>query len=77
VALGAGGGFPVGPVGHNSGEHALAVPVGLPHGPVAGRQDPVPGGGLRVAGAFGSCGLRVGPGRGRQAGFAGAGAASW
>ena len=53
------------------GEHALAFPVGLLHGPVAGRQDPVPGGRLVVAGPSGGCGLGAGAGRG-QAGFAGA-----
>jgi hypothetical protein len=44
VALDTGGGFPVRPVGHDAGEDALAVPVGVLHGVRADRQQLVPGG---------------------------------
>jgi hypothetical protein len=73
LALDAGGGFPVGPVGHDADEDALAVPVGLLHSLVAGRQGLVPGRCLVMAGPFGGRSLGVGPGRG-QAGFPRAGA---
>ena len=39
LPLPAGGPVPVGPVGHDGGEHGLAFPVGIAHRPVAGRQD--------------------------------------
>src|SRR5206468_1407037 len=38
LALGAGGGLPVGAVGHGLGEHGLALPVGRLQGLVAGGQ---------------------------------------
>jgi hypothetical protein len=66
-------GFPVGPVGHDAGEHAFPFPVGLVHGPVTGRQHLVTGGPLGAAGPAGSCGLGIGPDRG-HAGFLAAGA---
>ena len=45
VALGAGGGVPVRAVGHDRGEGGLALPVGLVHGAVVGREFLLPGGG--------------------------------
>jgi hypothetical protein len=38
LALGAGGGVPVGSVGHGSGEDGFALPVGLVQGLVGGRE---------------------------------------
>ena len=60
VALGAGGGVPVSAVGHDRGEHCLALPVGLVQGLVAGREFLLAGGGVVVAvlfggGGFGTC----------------------
>ena len=49
VALGAGGGVPVGAVGHGRGEDGLALPVGLVQGVVAGREFLLAGGGAVVA----------------------------
>jgi hypothetical protein len=49
VALGAGGGFPVGAVGHGRGEYGLALPVSLVQGLVGGREFVLPGGGVVVA----------------------------
>ena len=67
LALGAGGGVPVGAVGHRLGEHGLALPVGLLQGLVAGGQL-VPGRGVVVVAAVsGGAGL----GGGAQAGQAG------
>jgi hypothetical protein len=39
VPLLSGGGVPVGPVGHDDGEHGLALGVGIVHRLVAGGQD--------------------------------------
>ena len=49
VALGAGGGVPVGAVGHDRGEDGLALPVGLVQGLVAGRELLLAGGGAVIA----------------------------
>jgi hypothetical protein len=73
VPLVAGGGVPVGPVGHDRGEDGLAVPVGVMHCLVAGGQDPVPTGLAGLAAALGGVGLGGGA-DGGQAGFLGAGA---
>ena len=67
VALGAGGGVPVGAVGHYCGEYRLALPVGLLQGLVAGGQL-VPGRGVTVVAALGG---GAGLGGGAQAGQAG------
>jgi hypothetical protein len=53
VALGAGGGVPVGLVGHHRGEHRLPIPVGVVQGPVAGRQHRAVRGVLLLAAAVG------------------------
>ena len=53
VALGAGSGVPVSPVGHHRGEHRLPLPVGVVQGPVAGRQHPAVRGVLLLAAAVG------------------------
>ena len=71
MALDAGSGFPVRPVGHDADEDTLAVLVGVLHGLVASRQSPLPGCRCVVAGPFGGRGLGAGPGR-SQAGFPGA-----
>ena len=60
LALGAGGGVPVGAVGHRLGEHRLALPVGPLQGLVAGGQL-VPGRGVSVVAAV-SGGAGVGGG---------------
>ena len=52
VALGAGGGVPVGAVGHGGGEDGLALPVGLVHGLVAGGELLLAGGVVVVAATF-------------------------
>lgn len=67
VALGAGGGVPVGAVGHDRAEDGLTLPVGLVQGPVAGRELLLAGGGVVVAAVADGCGL----GAGAQAGQAG------
>ena len=60
VALGAGGGVPVGAVGHDRGEDGLALPVGLVQGLVAGRERLLPGGVAGVAaGAAASASARA------------------
>jgi hypothetical protein len=53
----AGGGVPVGPVGHDGGEGGFAVPVAVVHGPVARRQGLLPGGFVGLAAALGGVGL--------------------
>ena len=73
VALGAGGGVPVGAVGHDGGEDGLALPVGLVQGLVAGRECLLPGGGAGVAAGGGGLGFGAGAEAG-QAGLAGGGA---
>jgi hypothetical protein len=73
VALVAGGGVPVGPVGHDGGEDGFAVPVGVVHGPVAGGQGLLPGGFFGLAAALGGFGLGSGADSG-QAGVPGGGA---
>jgi len=60
VALGAGGGVPVGAVGHDRGEHRLALPVGLVQGVVAARELLLAGGGAGVAAIERGCGLGAG-----------------
>ena len=66
VALGAGGRVPVGPVGHDRGEHGLALPVGLAQSLVAGRKLLLARGGAGIAAVTGGCGF----GAGAQAGQA-------
>ena len=73
VALGAGGGVPVGAVGHGRGEDGLALPVGLVQGVVAGREFLLAGGGVVVAALGGGGGFGGGAQAG-QAGLAGGGA---
>ena len=73
MALGAGGGIPVGPVGHRGGEHGLALPVGLMQGLVAVREFLLPGGGVVLAAAAGGFGFRAGA-QGGQVGVPGGGA---
>ena len=67
LALGAGGGLPVGAVSHCLGEHGLALSVGLLQGPVAGSQLVLARGLVVVAAPVGGAGL----GGGTQAGQAG------
>ena len=67
LALGAGGGVPVGAVGHRLGEDGLALPVGLLQGLVAGGQLVLGRGVVVVAAVSGGAGL----GGGAQAGQAG------
>ena len=67
LALGAGGGLPVGAVGHDRGEGSLAPPVGLLQGLVAGGQLVLGCGVVVVAALFGGAGV----GGGAQAGQAG------
>ena len=90
VALGAGGGVPVGAVGHDRGEDGLALPVGLVQGVVAGREFLLAGGGAVVAAAWrrlrlrrwrggrpgGRRGRRRGPGGARRPTYCGAQAVS-
>ena len=73
VALGAGGLFPVGPVGHGGGEDGFALAVGVVQGAVAGGALHVAGGGLVVAAGPGGGGFGGGA-QGGQVGVAGAGA---
>ena len=56
VALGAGGGVPVGAVGHDGGEDGLALPVGLVQGVVAGRELLLADSGVVVAAVGGGFG---------------------
>jgi hypothetical protein len=64
VTLGAGGGVPVGAVGHDGGEHFLALPVRVVQSVVAGREFLRTSGGAGLAVLGGCCGL----GGGAQAG---------
>ena len=73
VALGAGGGVPVGAVGHGRGEDGLPLPVGLVQGLVAGGEFLLAGGGVVVAALGGGGGFGGGAQAG-QAGVAGGGA---
>jgi hypothetical protein len=73
VALVAGGVVPVGPVGHDGGEHLLALAVGVVQGLVAGGQLVLLGGAVVVAVAPGGLGLGGGADAG-QAGVPGSGA---
>ena len=73
VALGAGGGVPVGPVGHDSGEHGLALPVGVMQGLVAAGEFLLPGRGVMLAAAAGGFGIGAGA-DGGQTGVPGGGA---
>ena len=73
VALGAGGGVPVGPVGHDGGEDGLAVPVGLVQGLVAVAELLLLSGVVVLAAAGGGCGFGAGA-DGGQAGVPGGGA---
>ena len=73
VPLGAGGGVPVGPVGHDGGEGDLAFGVDVVQGLVAGGQFLLPTGLLVLGAALRGFGLGGGAGGG-QAGLAGAGA---
>jgi hypothetical protein len=75
VALGSGGGVPVGTVGHHRGEYGLALPVGLVQGVVAGGEFLLASGGVLVAVLAGCCGFGSGAQAG-QAGLAG-GARTW
>ena len=68
VASGAGGGVPVGPVGHGRGEYGLALPVGLVQGVEAGREFLLASGGAGITAL--ACGGGIGGG-GAQAGQAG------
>ena len=67
VALGAGGGFPVGAVDHGRGEYGLALPVGPVQGVIACREFLLAGGGGVVAATLSSGGF----GGGAQADQAG------
>ena len=62
-----------GPVGHDGGEHGLALPVGVVQGLVAGGQRLLLGGVVVLAAAVGGCGVGGGA-DGGQAGVPGAGA---
>src|ERR1035441_9678491 len=73
MPLGAGGGVPVGPVGHDGGEGGLAFGVGVVQGLVAGGQFLLLTGFLLLAAALGSFSLGGGA-DGGQAGVLGAGA---
>ena len=70
VALGAGGGVPVGAVGRDHGEHGLALAVGLVQGVVAGCEILLADGGAVIAAVAGGRGLGAGAQAG-QAGFTG------
>jgi hypothetical protein len=59
VALGAGGGVPVGAVGHGGGEDGLALPVGLVQRLVAGREFLLAGRGAVVAATGGGVSFGV------------------
>jgi hypothetical protein len=73
VPLGAGGGVPVGSVGHDGGEHGLAFGVDVVQGLVAGGQVLLLAGLLVLAVALGGLGLGGGA-YGGQAGVLGGGA---
>ena len=73
VTLGAGGGVPVGPVGHDGGKHGLAVLVGLVQGLVAGGEIPLLGSAVVLAAMCGGGGLGAGA-QAAQAGLPGGGA---
>jgi hypothetical protein len=73
LALGAGGGLPVGAVSHCLGEHGLALPVGLLQGPVASSQLVLARGLVVVAAPVGGAGLGGGA-QAEQAGVPGGGA---
>ena len=73
VALGAGGGVPVGPVGHRGGEDGLALLVGLVQGVVAVAELVLLGGAVVLAAAGGGGGFGTGAQAG-QAGVPGGGA---
>ena len=73
MALGAGGGVPVGPVSHRGGEHGLALLVGLVQGVVAVAELVLLGGVVVLAAAGGGGGFGAGP-DGGQAGVPGGGA---
>src|SRR5207247_1372590 len=60
VALGAGGGIPLGPVGHRGGEHGLALPVDLVQRVVAAGEFLLPRGGVVFAAAAGGLGFGAG-----------------
>jgi len=59
VTLGAGGGIPVGAVGHDRGEDRLALPVGVLQGLVAGREVLLAGSGVVLAATGGGIGFGV------------------
>ena len=73
VPLVAGGGVPVGPVGHDGGEHLLALAVGVLQGLVADGQPSFPFGVVVVAALGGGAGAGGGA-QGGQAGLPGGGA---
>ena len=73
VPLGAGGGVPVGPVGHDGGEGGFAFGVDVVQGLIAGGQCFLLAGLLVLAAALGGLGLG-GSADGGQAGLAGTGA---
>ena len=74
VPLGAGGGVPVGAVGHDGGEDVLALAVGVVQGLVAGGQLLLPAGLLVLAAALGGGSGFGGGADGGQAGLPGGGA---
>ena len=57
MALGAGGGIPLGPVGHRGGEHDLALPVDLVQRVIAAGEFLLPRGGVVLAAAVGGLGF--------------------
>ena len=73
VALGAGGGIPLGAVGHRGGERGLALPVDLVQRVVAAGEFLLPRGGVVFAAAAGGLGFGAGA-EGGQAGGPGGGA---
>jgi len=73
VALAAGGGIPVGPVGRDGGEDGLPLPVGLVQGVVATGEFLLPAGGVVLTAAGGGFGFGGGA-EGGQAGGPGGGA---
>ena len=73
MALGAGGGIPLGPVGHRGGEHGLALPVDLVQRVVAAGEFLLPRGGVVFAAAAGGLGFGAGA-EGGQVGVPGGGA---
>src|SRR5947207_1226943 len=72
VALGAGGLFPVGAIGHGGREDGFALAIGVVQGTIAGGALGVAGGGLVVAAGSGGGGFGGGA-QGGQVGVAGAG----